>query len=258
MKNKRSLILVYLCAFIVLYFTLTLFAQQEDNIILYENFDDISAGKVPDGWLITNVGTVEVDEFPSATNKSLHIADQGSGAGVRLMFDTPKSDVFSVEYKFFRKKSAGSDVEIAYVEKLAEGQAVAFNGCCVAMHPGGSITYKDGGTWKDGPDIEDNKWHDFKYIINQGKDWALYYDDKKVTESCAFRGGVDSGFNTLLIMNYLDGGTTFDVYLDDLIIYEGTKRPIMSVKSEGKLATTWGILKSESNTHPPVHDFEDF
>lgn len=245
-----------LCIFLVLGFTLALSAQQE-KLILNENFDDMPTGNVPEDWLITNVGTVEVDEFPSKTNKSLHFIDGGSGAGVRLMFETPESDVFSVEYKFFRKESGGSDVEIVYVEKLAEGQAVAFNGCCVGMHPGGSIMYNDGGTWQDGPDIKDNKWHDFKYIINQDEDWDFRFDKKEV-EGIGFRAGLDTGFNTLLIMNYLDGGTTFDVYLDEFIVYEGTESPVKSVESKGKLATIWGILKADSKTYPPAHDFEDF
>lgn len=242
--------------FFILGLALTLSAQEE-NVILYENFDDVPTGDVPEDWNITDVGTIEVDEFPSKTNKSLHLVDKGSGAGARLMFETPESDVFSVEYKFYRKKSSGGDVEIVYVEKLAEGQAVQFNGCCVAMHPGGSITYNDGGTWKEGPDIEDKKWHDFKYIINQGKDWAFYFDKKKV-EGIGFRAGVDKEFNTLLLLNYLNGGTTLDVYLDELMVYEGTERPIQPVEKKGKLATTWGILKADSEVHPPAHELEDF
>lgn len=250
-KMKSSI-----CLLLIVGLTLALYAQDE-KIILYENFDEIPTGDVPEDWTITNVGTVEVDEFPTAANKSLHFVDQGSGAGVRLMFENTNSDVFSVEYKFYIKESGGSDVEIVYVEKLAEGQAVAFNGCCVAMHPGGSVEYHDG-AWQDGPDIKDNKWYYFKCIIRQGNSWDFYFDNKKIAEDCAFRAGVNNGFNTLLLLNYLDGGTTLDVYLDELIVYEGTERPIQSVEKRGKLATTWCILKVSPETRPPEHDFEDF
>ncbi|HEX28770.1 TPA: hypothetical protein ENG04_01670 [Candidatus Poribacteria bacterium] len=228
---------------------------QNNEVIFYEGFDDIPAGKIPEGWL--SVGKLEVASFPSSTDKSLHIIDQGSGSGAKLNFDAQKKGVFSVEYSFLRKKgSSGGDVEILYI--IGSHGDQPFNGVCVAMHPGGGFTYNDGGAWKEGEQIKDEEWHTFKYVINMDKNkWDLIYDDKEVATGVKFRGNIGDQLDTIIVSNYVDGGTNFEIYFNDIIIYSGTKRPI-AVEAKDKLATTWGLIKNPATAASAQHGFRDF
>jgi hypothetical protein len=242
--------------FLVLSFTLTAYALPQDDVIFYESFDDIPVGKTPEGWLITNVGKVEVAEFPSAIDKSLHIVDQFTGAGAKVTFAPQKAGVFSIEYRFLRVKgSSGDDVEIIYV--IGSKGEQPFNGSDVAMHPGGAFNYNNGGAWQDGEKIEDDKWHLFKYEIElDGNKWNLFYDEQQVKSNIKFRGNIGGALDMMLIMNFVDGGTSFEAYLSEILIYKGTKRPALAVEKRGKLATVWGRIKLAPQMISPRHDLQ--
>jgi hypothetical protein len=235
-------------------FTLSLYGQ-DDIIIFYEGFEDVPVGKTPEGW--STVGKLEVVEFPSSTDKSLHIIDKGSGSGAKLNFDAQKKGVFSVEYSFLRKKgSSGDDVEILYI--IGSRGSQPFNGVCVAMHPGGGFVYNDGGSWKEGEQIEDEKWHAFKYVIDMDKNkWDLFYDGEEVISGCKFRGNIGDQLDTIIVSNFIDGGTNFEIYFNEIIIYEGSERPI-AVEDGDKLPTIWGGIKAYPHHGSSRHEFEDF
>ena len=105
--------------------------------------------------------------------------------------------------------------------------------------------------------MEDQIWHTFKYVIDMdGEKWDLFYDDEKVESNIQFRGNTGKALDTLLIMNFVNGGATFKAYFSEIIIYEGTERPL-SVDKKSKLATLWGTLKTTPQWVAPHHGIRD-
>ena len=83
-----------------------------------------------------------------------------------------------------------------------------------------------------------------KYVMYVGqKRYDFYYDGNQLAKNAGFRkyDGVD-GIDKFNAANVGDGGTTFVMYFDDIMLYEGTVKPL-SVERTSKLAATWGLIK---------------
>ncbi|HIE25791.1 TPA: hypothetical protein EYP66_00720 [Candidatus Poribacteria bacterium] len=65
-----------------------------------------------------------------------------------------------------------------------------------------------------------------------------------MVKNAAFRnyGGIE-GIDKFNVANVGNGGSTFVMYFDDIMLYEGTERP-SAVEPTGKLTITWGRIKS--------------
>lgn len=223
----------------------TCFAGKEDFIFYYD-FNDEEAGEPPsEPWMPTAAGEILVEDFPDSENKSVKVEDQGSGGGMTLILDTAIEGTVSLEYMFLREESSGSEVEVFYV--LSQECADNWSGVCVAMVPGknGVLQYHDG-AWVNTDKIEDGEWHTVKYVMYvDQKKWDLYYDEESVIKNADFRNyGSVEGIDKFNVANVGNGGTTFVMYFDDIVLYEGTVRPSLLVEPSGKLATTWAALRS--------------
>ena len=217
-----------------------------EDFIFYYDFNGETTGKPPsEPWEPTAAGKIEVDDFPSADNKSVKITDVGSGGGMKLIWDKPIVDkTVSLEYSFMRKESSGGNLEIFYV--LNQKCANDWAGVCIAMTTGknGVIQYHDGG-WVNKDKIVDDEWHTVKNAMYLAeKKYDFYYDEKLMVKNATFRdyGGVE-GIDKFNVANVGNGGSTFVMYFDDIMLYEGTERP-SAVEPTGKLTITWGRIKS--------------
>jgi hypothetical protein len=217
-----------------------------ENVIFYYDFNAETTGRPPkEPWKPTAAGKIEVENFPSADNKSVKITDTGGGGGMTLILDKPIVDkTVSLEYSFLRKESSGSNLEIFYIlnQKCADDWA----GVCIAMTTGenGVIQYHDGG-WVDKEKIVNNAWHTVKNVMYLAeKKYDFYYDEKQMAKNAAFRnyGGIE-GIDKFNVANVGDGGSTFVMYFDDIMLYEGTERP-SAIEPTNKLTITWGRIKS--------------
>jgi len=242
-KFMKYLLFMLLCALFL--GSSICFAIEE--FIFYYDFNAEITGKPPkEPWKPTAAGKIEVDKFPSADNKSVKITDTGGGGGMTLILDKPIVDkTISLEYNFLRKESSGGNLEIFYV--LNQKCANDWAGVCIAMTTGenGVIQYNDGGAWVDKEKIVNNVWHTVKNVMYLGeKKYDFYYDEKLMVKNAAFRnyGGIE-GIDKFNVANVGNGGSTFVMYFDDIMLYEGTERP-SAVEPTGKLTITWGRIKS--------------
>ena len=187
---------------------------------------------------------IVVEDFPSAANKSVRVKDNGTGGGMGLILDDPIEDkTVSLEFKWLLKESAGSDVEIFYV--MNQQCPDDWSGVCIAMVPGKTsiLEYHDN-AWVQFGKIKPDVWHEFKIVMHLADNkYDFYYDDQQVVKNAAFRkyDGI-KGIDKFNVANIGDGGTTFDTYFDDIMLYEGTKRPV-SVDPMSSLPTEWGEIK---------------
>ena len=221
------------------------FAQQKEDFIFFYDFNDEEVGKPPsEPWKPTAQGDIVVEDFPSAANKSVRVKDNGTGGGMGLILDDPIEDkTVSLEFKWLLKESAGSDVEIFYV--MNQQCPDDWSGVCIAMVPGKTsiLEYHDN-AWVQFGKIKPDVWHEFKIVMHLADNkYDFYYDDQQVVKNAAFRkyDGI-KGIDKFNVANIGDGGTTFDTYFDDIMLYEGTKRPV-SVDPMSSLPTEWGEIK---------------
>jgi len=217
-----------------------------EYFIFYYDFNDETTGKPPsEPWEPTAAGKIEVDDFPGADNKSVKITDVGSGGGMKLIWDKPIVDkTVSLEYSFMRKESSGGNLEIFYV--LNQKCANDWAGVCIAMTTGknGVIQYHDGG-WVNKDKIVDDEWHTVKNVMYLAeRKYDFYYDEKLMVKNASFRdyGGIE-GIDKFNVANVGNGGSTFVMYFDDIMLYEGTERP-SAIEPMGKLTITWSRIKS--------------
>jgi len=228
----------------------------KEGFIFYYDFNDETIGKPPsDPWRPTAVGIIEVVDFPSKANRSVKITDQGNGAGMTLILDNLlKGKTVSLEFEWMQESMAGSGVEIFYV--LSQKHPDDWSGVCVKSEAG-SFQYNDSGNWVDGDKIENGVWHDIKYVMYLDKNrYDFYWDTKQIAKNVGFRKseGIE-GIDKFNVANVGDGGTTFVMYFDDIMLYEGTVKPL-AVEPRSKLTTTWGRIKDSvsQETHGKYPD----
>ena len=220
------------------------FSQEEDPTIFAYDFNNEEIGKPPsDPWQITGAGKIEVVDFPDKANRSVMIEDEGNGGGMKLVLDEViEDDTVSLEFKYLREEWGGGDgVEMFYImnQKCPDD----WSGVCISTQ-GQSYQYNDNGTWKDVDKIVDNVWHDVKIIFYLGKNkYDFYWDNEQKAKNAGFRnsGGID-GIDKFNVANVGNGGSTFIMYFDDIILYKGTERDL-AVESRDKLSTVWGKVK---------------
>ncbi len=240
----RRLFCILLPMFVVTAFGI---AQEEDFIFFYD-FNDEEPGHPPsEPWKPTAAGEIVVEDFPGEENKSVRITDNGSGGGMQLVLDSPlKGKTVSMEFKWMREESSGGDVEIFYV--MSQKCPDEWSGVCIAMSTGknGVLQYNDSGAWVNVEKIEDGVWHDLKLVMYLGEnEYDFYYNGEAVARNAGFRKseGIE-GIDKFNVANVGNGGTTFVMYFDDIMLYEGTTRPSLSVAPLPGLAATWGRLRS--------------
>ena len=236
----------YLLCVLLMLFIISSVGLCQEGIIFFYDFDKEQEGKPPsEPWKATAAGEVKVANFPSAANKSVKITDTGSGAGMTLILDQPITDkTVSLEFKWYREDwGAAEGVEIFYVmnQKCPDD----WSGVCISTQ-GKSYQYNDSGTWNDVANIEDKVWHDIKLVMYLDKNkYDFYWDNELKGKNAGFRKfeGIErAGIDKFNVANVGDGGYNFVFYFDDIMLYEGTTKP-MAVKSESKLATIWGSVK---------------
>lgn len=223
------------------------------QVIFLYDFNKETTGKPPsDPWKATPVGKVEVVDFPSKTNKSVKITDSGSGAGMTLLLDSPiRNKTVSLEFNFMRESGWSTACEIFYVmnQKCPDDWA----GICIKDSDNGFISYHNGVDWVDAVKLTDDVWHTIKLVFYLDKDkYDFYYDGKEMAKNVGYRkwaGLEKQGIDKFNVANVGDGGSTFVKYYDDIILYEGTTKPI-AVESDGKLATLWGTVKISASENP--------
>jgi hypothetical protein len=220
------------------------FCQEEDIIIFEYNFDDEAVGKPPsDPWKPTAAGEIEVVDFPDQVNKSVMIVDSSGGGGMQLLMDELIEDeIVSLEFRWLREEWGGTDgVEIFYI--MNRNCPDDWSGVCLSTQ-GKSFQYNDSGAWIDVANIEDNAWHDVKLIMYLHENrFDFYWDDELIAGNAGFRksDGLE-GIDKFNVANVGNGGSTFIMYFDDIVLYKGTERNI-AVESRKKLATVWGKVK---------------
>ncbi len=237
---------------LILFFLISSIAICQEVIIFSYDFNKDDTGKPPsDPWKSTPAGKIEIADFPSKANKSVKITDNGSGGGMSLILDSPiKGKTVSIEFKWFREEGDATGVEIFYImnQKCPDD----WSGICVKTESG-KIGYNDSGTWFEGDKFNDGVWYDFKYVMYTDKDkYDFFLNGKQIAKTAGFRnfGGLNgAGIDKFNVANVGNGGSTFIMYFDDIILYEGTIKPF-AVKSEGKLATLWGAVKISSSEDP--------
>jgi len=220
----------------------------QEPFLFEARFETDTVGKPPKGWTITNVGKIEVvDSGDPAHGKAVRIVDSGSGGGMSRVIGEIKSGIISVEYEFLKRKgSTGGDVELMYVSHERLGD---LTGVDVAMTNGDPsfLNYHNGG-WVRGPEITTEVWHLLAYRIDIDKlKWGLEFDGKKLGDNFAFRDFGEKSLNRLNWANILNGGSTFDLMLDNVLVYKGVERPILAVSPGGKMAIQWASLKERRN-----------
>ena len=222
------------------------FGIAQDDFIFHYDFNQETAGKPPsDPWQPTAAGEVVVEKFPDEINKSVRITDPDGGGGMALILDSPiKDKIISLEFKWLLKESSGSEAEVFYV--LNQKCADNWSGVCIAMTtgPGAVLQYHDK-VWGNSKKIVFDAWHNFKYVMDLKRlKYHLYYDEKEIVKNAEFRkyDGV-KGIDKFNVANVGNGGTTFTMYFDDIVLYEGIDRP-RPVKPMSMLTTRWSLIKT--------------
>ncbi len=217
------------------------------NVFFLYDFNNDDIGKPPSGpWVMAPAGKVEVEKFPSATNKSVKITDTGGGGGMSLVLDKPiVGKTVSLEFKWYREEGDATGVEVFYV--LHTSCPDDWSGVCVKTESG-SLHYNDTGNWIQADKFQDKTWYDFKYIMYLDKNkYDFILNGKEIAANVGFRkyeGLGKPGINKFNVANYGNGGSSFIMYFDDIILYEGKVRS-MAVESKNKLATVWGGVKTD-------------
>jgi len=222
------------------------FALEEDFIFFYD-FDDEDVGDPPpEPWKPTGAGEIVVEDFPSGENRSVKITDSGSGGGMSIIRDSLiEGKTVSMEFKFLREESTGTEVEIFYI--MNQNCPDEWSGVCIAMTTGknGVIQYNDNGAWVNLEKIENGIWHDVKLVMYLNKnEYDFYYDGEEMVKKAGFRNSAGiEGIDKFNVANVGNGGSTFIMYFDEIVLYDGTTRPSLSVTPVSKLAIVWGRIK---------------
>lgn len=233
------------------------FSQEKDPTIFFYDFNNETIGKPPsEPWKATAAGKVEVADFPDKVNRSVKITDEGSGGGMQLILnEVLKNDTVTLEFKWFREEYGGGDgVEIFYI--MSQKCPDDWSGVCLSTQ-GKNYQYNDSGAWVDVDKIVDKAWHDIKIIMYLGKNkYDFYWDGVQKAKNAGFRksDGID-GIDKFNVANVGNGGSTFIMYFDDIILYKGTERKI-AVEPKDKLSTIWGKVKI-SNSIDAVLKYPD-
>ncbi|MDQ1317239.1 MAG: hypothetical protein QG588_890 [Candidatus Poribacteria bacterium] len=222
------------------------FAQE--GYIFFYDFNADQTGNAPSGgWKPTVEGKIEVADVPSATNKSVRVTDVGNGGGMTLLLDKPiTGKTITMECKFMRDKGWSVACEIFYVmnQKCPDD----FSGICIKDNDDGTLAYHNGVDWVNSIPLVDGAWHDIKLVMDTVNDkYDFYFDGNEIVKGAGFRkftGLEGQGMDKFNVANVGDGGSTFVKYFDDIILYEGNTRPVItSVKPAYKLTTKWGDIK---------------
>jgi len=236
-----------LCIFTML-LVLSSICLAQGGYIFYYDFNADQVGAAPSGgWKPTVEGKVEVADIPSATNKSARITDVGNGGGMTLLLDKPVAGkTVTLEFKYMEDKGWTGGCEIFYI--MNQKCPDEWSGVCMVNNDDGTFSYHDGTNWVVAVPFEDGVWHNYRVVMYTDKDqYDLYYDNQNLVKGARFRkfeGLEGQGIDKFNVANVGDGGSTFVKYFDDIMLYEGTTKPVVtSVKPETKLTTKWGEIK---------------
>jgi len=236
----------FLLSFLLTLFLASMTCFASGELIFSYDFNAETAGNPPpEPWKPTEAGEIVIDNFPSAVNKSVKITDSGSGGGMALILDEPIMDkTVTLEYKFLRVESTGGNLEIFYV--MNQNCPDDWSGVCIAMTTGeGGVLQYHNGAWVDTEVIENGVWHTVKNVMYLNrKEYDLIYDGETIVNNAVFRkyDGVE-GIDKFNVANVGNGGSTFVMYFDYIMLYEGTTPPT-AVEPHSKLTITWGRLKN--------------
>lgn len=212
----------------------------------HDNFNIMPTGAAPLGWNAdTSVGTVTVEEVPSAADKSVLLNKTGTATGSRTsLYKTfsPLSGIVVVEAKV-RREAASNLWCLPYVyssDGVTYAETIQFDN--------GSIKAYNGG-WKTIQPFTAGTWYDLKLVINTDTDLFDFYIDgvKKVTQGTLRSPVSDIGKIEFYAADFNTGKTYVDVEkepyaignatLSDLEINTGTLSPAFTPGNKNYTAT---------------------
>ncbi len=212
----------------------------------HDNFNIMLTGAAPLGWNVdTSVGTVTVEEVPSAADKSVMLNKTGTATGSKTsLYKTfsPLSGIVVVEAKV-RREATSNLWCLPYVyssDGVTYAETIQFDN--------GSIKAYNGG-WKTIQPFTAGTWYDLKLVINTDTDLFDFYIDgvKKVTQGTLRSPVSDIGKIEFYAADFNTGKTYVDVEkepyaignatLSDLEINTGTLSPAFTPGNKNYTAT---------------------
>ena len=224
--------------------------QADQPLPFIEDFEAYAAGKELKNWKVMNAGAgataTVVEGIPGANGKCLKMEGK---SGIMLQaengWEGPNPDRLIVVYRLMVSVfgPAGSIIAMLYITPpdLAEADKWAELGVCVAIIDDTLLNHD--GAWTPLQKIELNKWYNLEYDIDMPKRvFDVYIEGEKKTNESPFRGKTATIDNTNRIWIFAREEITASY--DDIFVFDAEGPDPRSVEAVGKLAVSWGKLKS--------------
>jgi glycosidase len=153
-----------------------------------DNFDADTTGAQPTGWVTTASGStgVSVAADPSATDKSMQLADNDTGTGYTTAYRyfTATAGKVLASYKFKVANAGKGDGLYLY-----DGNAIAVE---MNIHPTLGLTYRDsGGSYHSLQAVSANTWYKVDVVADPGTDTMdVYVNGVQKASGVGFRTAV--------------------------------------------------------------------
>lgn len=236
-----------------IYMLIASFALAGD-LILFDNFEAYELDSHPNGWTADDANLMSIVNDPAKSGeKSLKIDCRADERDVWFEFGR-EVQVVTVEFWIFPSTASRTLSLLLLNASVDRANAGPYMGWGIPT--AGSIGRYAGGGWAStGIKFEDSTWTYVKVVADatrSPKSFDFYQGedlDKLPAEpqgkSIPYRNTSLSAFDRILFLGWSD--VVGQGYIDDALIYEGTKRPAgvgkVSVEPMGKMAIRWGKMK---------------
>ncbi|MFC7149667.1 cadherin-like beta sandwich domain-containing protein [Cohnella cellulosilytica] len=191
-----------------------------------DNFNTMPAGSAPVGWGVnTSVGTVTVQDVPSAADKSVLINKVGTATGSKTSLYkefAPLSGTVVIEAKV-RRESTGNLWCLPYVYG-SDGTTMA---ATIQFDNGNIKAYSNGG-WQTLQPFAANTWYELKLVIDTDTDKFDFYVDgvQKVTQGALRNAVSDIGKIEFYAADFNAGTTYVDIEREPYSIGDAALRAL--------------------------------
>ena len=238
---------------IVIYMLIASSALAED-LILFDDFEAYDLDSHPKGWTADDANLMAIVNDPvKSGEKSLKIDCRTDERDVWFEFGR-EVQVVTVEFWIFPSTASRTLSLLLLNGSVDRANAGPYMGW--GMPTAGSIGRYAGGGWgSTGVKFNGEEWTYVKVVADATRspksfDFYLGEDPDKLPaepqgKNIPYRNTGLSAFDRILFLGW--GDVVGEGYVDDVLIYEGTKRPAgigkISVEPMGKMAIRWGKMK---------------
>ncbi len=217
------------------------------EVFLQTGFEKDTVGNPPNDWEVQAEMMEVSTEKAKTDNKSLAILGGANDETIGVLIETDNS-IISVEFWVYIMSGGRS-----FNFKVVSSDNIGINDGGVYINwDNNTVRLFNGAAWVHIDDFETDTWKYVRVVADVKKSEFEMYIGNDRNQALKDRGHDGLAFRNAAV-NPTTQWVAFHVYgilspgyVDDLLIYEGSEPLNLDVDPKGKLATTWGNIKSTS------------